>query len=323
MAQTVIMDKLLDSLYLDANSSAYFAGINTLYRVAKARDPSVTQAKVRKYLEAQNVYSLHKPLRKRFPRNKVTASGLHTNWMADLMDVQGLKRYNKGHAYILVIVDCFSRLCMTAALKSKRASDVAARFKQILAQVQDKPWFLYVDRGKEWSGQFMQCLLDHGIERVYATSQDVKAMTSERMIKTVKGRLYKHFTHTNSFQFLSVLPKITHAINNTVCRVTGYKPVDITHANESLVRAKLEGKRPMKPVQRYKVGDFVRISKDKSIFGKSYVPNYTTEVFRIKHFLKHRHPATYQLEALDGEDIGGIYYEPELSAVGASVLADQ
>ena len=37
---------------------------------------------------------------------------------------------------------------------------------------------------------------------------------------------------------------------------------------------------------KFKVGDFIRISKYKSIFGKGCTPNFSEEVFMIKKVLK-------------------------------------
>ena len=37
---------------------------------------------------------------------------------------------------------------------------------------------------------------------------------------------------------------------------------------------------------KFKVGDFIRISKYKNIFGKGCTPNFSEEVFMIKKVLK-------------------------------------
>jgi NMD protein affecting ribosome stability and mRNA decay len=63
---------------------------------------------------------------------------------------------------------------------------------------------------------------------------------------------------------------------------------------------------------KFKIGDFVRIDKEKGIFGKFYLKNFTEELFRIAA-VKHTNPPHYKLEDLNGEEIKGVFYEPELS----------
>ena len=62
---------------------------------------------------------------------------------------------------------------------------------------------------------------------------------------------------------------------------------------------------------KFKVGDNVRISKHKNVFAKGYTPNWSEEVFVIKK-VKNALPWTYVMSDLNGEEIGGTFYENEL-----------
>ena len=59
---------------------------------------------------------------------------------------------------------------------------------------------------------------------------------------------------------------------------------------------------------KFKFGDYVRISKYKSIFAKCYVPNYSEEVFVIKK-VKNTVSWTSFISDLNGEEIVGTFYE--------------
>ena len=61
---------------------------------------------------------------------------------------------------------------------------------------------------------------------------------------------------------------------------------------------------------KFKVGDYVRISKYKNIFAKGYTPNWSEEVFVIKK-VKNTVPWTYVINDLNGEEIIGTFYEKE------------
>ena len=62
---------------------------------------------------------------------------------------------------------------------------------------------------------------------------------------------------------------------------------------------------------RFKVGDRVRISKFKNIFGKGYTPNWSTEIF-IADKINDTVPYTYNLKDLNDPEILGRFYDREL-----------
>ena len=62
---------------------------------------------------------------------------------------------------------------------------------------------------------------------------------------------------------------------------------------------------------KFKVGDHVRIFKNKNIFAKGYTPNWSEEVFVIKK-VKNTVPWTYVTNNLNGEEYMGTFYEKEL-----------
>ena len=64
--------------------------------------------------------------------------------------------------------------------------------------------------------------------------------------------------------------------------------------------------------QKFKVNDYVRISRIKHTFEKGFTPNWSEEVFKIIGVDKNDDPVMYQLEDLLGERIDGKFYEPEL-----------
>ena len=66
-----------------------------------------------------------------------------------------------------------------------------------------------------------------------------------------------------------------------------------------------------KEALKFKVGDNVRISKYKNIFGKGYIPNWSGEVFVIKK-VKNTVPWAYAVSDFNGEEIVGTIDEKQL-----------
>ena len=91
------------------------------------------------------------------------------------------------------------------------------------------------------------------------------------------------------------------------------KPKDAVHSKNALkVYNALYGDyKAIHPFFKFYVGDKVRISKKKRTFEKGYTPNWTEELFVIDKQLD-TSPVTYKLKDLNGENIEGSFYEPEL-----------
>ena len=103
-----------------------------------------------------------------------------------------------------------------------------------------------------------------------------------------------------------MLNDIANKCNNTVHRTIKMKPIDVTGDSFAKYNEDFNKKGP-----KFKVGDYVRISKDKNIFAKGYVPNWSEEVFIVKK-IKNTVRWTYNISDLNGEQIIGIFCEKEL-----------
>ena len=62
---------------------------------------------------------------------------------------------------------------------------------------------------------------------------------------------------------------------------------------------------------KFSVGDKVRISKKKKTFEKGYTTRWTEEIFTIVE-VKCTSSVTYKIPDLNGEELTGTFYEPEL-----------
>ena len=84
------------------------------------------------------------------------------------------------------------------------------------------------------------------------------------------------------------------------------KPVDVEDNTYIDFEKEVNYKDP-----KFKVGDYVRISKYKNILAKGYITKRSEEVFVIKKF-KNTVPWTYVINDLNGKEIIGTFYEKEL-----------
>ena len=110
-----------------------------------------------------------------------------------------------------------------------------------------------------------------------------------------------------------MLDDIVNKYNNTVHRTIKMKPIEVTDDSYAEYNEDSNNKNP-----KFKVGDHVRISKEKNIFAKGYTPNLSEDVFVINK-IKNTIPLTYAISDLNGEEITGSLYEEELQKTSQKI----
>jgi hypothetical protein len=117
----------MEEIYYDPTNPGSYGGVAPLARQTRS-------TKVKPWLATQDAYTLHKPVRRIFPRRKTFAKGIDDLFQADLADMQNLSRYNDGYRFILTCVDVFSKRAFAIPLKDKRGPSVAEAFEKYLVK---------------------------------------------------------------------------------------------------------------------------------------------------------------------------------------------
>lgn len=255
---------------------------------------------------------LHKPIRRNFKRRRTIVKGLDDLWQSDLGQLDQYGKYNKNFKYILVVIDCFSKFVWSKALKTKTAVEVTEAFESILKKANGrKPKNLQTDQGKEYYNTHFQSLMKKYNINHYSTFSITKAAICERVIRTLKEKLFKYFTLNGSYRWIDILPEIVRNYNNQRHSVIGIKPSQVTKYNEKSILNSTFKNLKVVGSRKFRKGDLVRISKAKHVFEKGYTPNYTTELFEIDK-INITNPTTYLLKDLHSNPIKGCFYEAEL-----------
>lgn len=72
----VWMEEILRKVYYDPENPASFGGVDAVYKEARKQDKNVTKDQIRNWLREQPAYTLHKPIRRHFKRNRVIVYGI-------------------------------------------------------------------------------------------------------------------------------------------------------------------------------------------------------------------------------------------------------
>ena len=145
-----------------------------------------------------------------------------------------------------------------------------------------------------------------------------KACMAERLIRTIKGRLYKYFHAKSTFKWIDVLQDIIDSYNNRQHSVIKMAPNQVNQDNEHKVRMNnLQRRGKVNQTQKYvafKPGDLVRMVTESQVYKKKYLPRWSKELFKVKGVMRTQ-PVVYSLEDLTGEVIKGTFYAAELQKV--------
>ena len=300
-------------MYQNPEQPASFGGVNALYRALKGR---VKVKNIQKWLQAKDSYTLHKPLRHKFPRNRVIVGGLNEQFQSDLVDMQSLANFNDGYKYLLTCIDILSKYAWAIPLKDKKSTSIKNALEKIFKE--RKPQILQSDDGKEYTNRLIQQYLKKNNINFFTTNNATKASVVERFNRTLKTKMWKYFTEMNTKRYIDVIDKLMHSYNHTWHRSIKMEPASVNVNNQSQVWKTLyENDKTPAMKSNFKVGDTVRISKQKLRFEKGYEQNWTVEIFTI-HKIISRVPVVYKLTDLAGEIIKGTFYEQELQKVSDS-----
>lgn len=219
----------------------------------------------------QVVREIHRPVRKNFPRLSTIIKYRDDLWQMDLADFQTYSRENRGYKYVLFAIDAHSKYLWIAPLKDKTGQNVSNAVRTILKSSGRKPSNLQTDDGKEFFNKtFSKLLADHGINH-YSTYSVKKAAIVEHSIRTIKTMLYKKFSLRGKYKWVDIIDGVVARYNNTVHSTTKVKPNSVTKNTKLNVYANLKIVDLKK--NKFREGDFVRISKHRGVFDKSYHPN--------------------------------------------------
>jgi len=277
----------------------------------------------KKWLRTQPTYSLHKPLRKKFPTRTYMTSGLNYLWQMDLMEMIPYAKINKGYRYILTCIDVFSRFARAQPVKTKSGADVANAIKAIFKSDKSMPRYVQTDQGKEFYNSQVQSLFKKHKIKHYSVKSQFKAALCERFNRSLREKLTRWFTHQGNKTWYRILPTFVATYNKSKNRgIFNKKPIDITKKNEHELWEMQQRQQQQKQVKSNKSAmipllNYVRISRiGITPFKRNFDQNWSEEVFRVIGVDTKSQPTMYILEDLKHDVIEGKFYKEEIQDIG-------
>jgi hypothetical protein len=255
---------------------------------------------------------LHKPSRLHFKRRHFIQKGINDTWQIDLVEMHKFARENKGYNYILTGLDVFSKYAFAIPVKNKTGKDVSAAFEKVLSEMKQTPKNVHSDMGKEFFNSTFQTLMTKYKINHYSTFSTQKSFFCERLNRSLKEIMYKEFTVQGNHKWLNILPKVVNFYNHRPHRTIRMSPADVRKEDEDYLLNSIYKVKRIKKIQtKYKVGDIVRVSKQKTIFTKGYNQSWSNELFTVRK-VQQTVPPTYLLNDYQSNPILGSFYKEEL-----------
>jgi transposase InsO family protein len=318
------MDDVLKKVYTDPRHPGSYSGAAKLKK-SIGQQYHVSIKKIKQWLKSNDTYTKHRTARKNFKRNQIIAPHIDAQWQGDLADLGNIVTYNDGMRYILIMIDVVSKYAWAEPLQKKDAKSVKNALEKMFARTTRRPEKIQTDDGKEFlNSQVQEYLREHGI-KFFTLKSDKKAAIVERLIRTIKERLFRYMHEKNTRRYIDVLQDVVSSYNDTYHKSIKMSPAAVNEKTEGQVLRTLYGQEWMSAdgdklptinkLPRHQLGDLVRLSRLKGVFNKGYIGNWTEEIFVIAKIIHSKPYTLYRVKDWNQEELKGSFYEHELQEV--------
>ena len=306
------MEPLLNKLYFNPAHPAGYSNHQKLYKHAVKVNKNITYNQVNDYLKAQDSYTLFRQRRLSFNTAGTSSCSIDLFWQCDLCDMSNLSDSNNFTKYLLFCIDVFSRYLWVVALKDKKSSSITNAFSSVFKEGR-LPGYIVTDEGTEFKGDTKNYLTMLNITQ-YTLHGPSKCGIVERVQKTIKSKIFRYLYGKNTKKYIDILPKIIQCYNNTIHRMIKTTPLKKSLSKKYFSSLNLNTKCKKKDV-KFKINDYVRVSRQPFCFEKSYEGTFNIEIFIITRVLCRSGVTVYHIKDLNNKTIKGIFYNHELQKV--------
>ncbi|XP_056003675.1 uncharacterized protein LOC130049741 [Ostrea edulis] len=178
-------EQILQRLYYDPKTG--YGGVLALYRRVRQLGHKITLSQIREWVKAQDTYTLHKPIRRKFKRRQTRVTDMDEQWQLDLADVSSLKQDNNGYTFLLCAIDVLSKYAWVVPLKQKTGKEMIRGLRRIFREGR-RPVRIQSDQGKEFTNkEFRQAF--KSIHFFTTRNAETKAISGELLLVNAKNVL--------------------------------------------------------------------------------------------------------------------------------------
>ena len=308
---TMTYQDFLKKIYYDPQHPGSFGGVDKLYKAVRQEGKYVLgRIKIRKWLETQETFDLHRQIIRKFHRRKVIAPFINYQWDADIAVMKSFAKV-KGYAYFILAIDVSSRFVHTFPLRSTRGQETASALETIFRTGRN-PVKLRTDKCTAYRNRDVQCLLKREKMDHFFTKNEQKSSYAERAIKTIKSKLSRYMSRHQTHRWIDVLDSVTQSYNGSYHRSIKTTPRGVTKRDEARLwkvqYGRVETRKKTKPRFTFKKGDTVQISHVRQPFDREYDERWTVEYFVVTDRGVKEGLPYHTLKDTTGKVVQGTFY---------------
>lgn len=259
-----------------------FPGLDALYKEAKHQNSKITYKDVKAFLkstEEQQIFK-RKPhkffhLVSRLPFERV---------QIDLLDLNTyIPRNNNGYRYILLLIDTFTRYVFGVPIKTRSTDDIYDALTSIIKELQSEGFKIsQIDCDNETgfnANKIVNYLEKQNIKQNFNNPNDHNALgTIDRFCRTFRELLNKYCNSRNTTRWFDYYDTLINGYNHRIHRSLKTSPLNAISNNQYWLSKITDQSTNDTTI---KIGDTVRLLKQKTLFEKGTSDNYTKEIFKV------------------------------------------
>lgn len=312
------INETLQKLYNDP--ATFCNGRDRFYARVATTYSGITKADVASFLKAQYTHQVHS--QRYIQRNvrSIVISKPQKYIQCDLIDMRSLSAQNGNYKWILTIIDLFTKIAYTFALKSKKAigatetpdsTEIVQVMRQLFTDFKAKggiPSVMQTDNGGEFNNSEIAALCkEFGVRHINSRSHTPQSQGAiERFNKTLKRLIYSNFTQHPEYKhnWVKILPALTANYNSTyhtIIKTTPSNAADNVAQTAENIKEAAANRNIIDSIHHsdnIKVGDSVRVSliwrdaevraKELGIGTKKYLVQWSDETYKVNGVIRHK-----------------------------------
>lgn len=187
-----------------------------------------------------------------------------------------IKETLSGNAFVIVIIDLFTRYIETKATTDQKAYTFVHVLREYFCRY-GAPKYLLTDNGAQFRNKYVEGILrNFGVEYQYTTPEhSERNALVERAIQTVQDQLNLAIkTDNDKLNWDAILPLVTFSINTSMNKSTKYSPYELVYRRKATLNSPYI-KKSITATDLY--SQFVKNRVDKNIHNANNNVNFSQE----------------------------------------------
>ena len=323
-------DQFLKDQFYNFASPQGFGTRQKLYEALKRKIKEAKIKKIDNFLAAQKIHTLFKRRPKQTAvKRQLVGMTLFSELSCDLMDLGSLRNFNSNYAWILVVIDTFSRYLVLRKLKKKDRNCMLEAFKDIFSNSAidvKKVRLLFCDQGNEFL--LLRSYLEAKDIKIIHSTTPIKSTLAEITIRNIQRQCFRYLEYLHSLRWVDIIDVIARKHNSSTHKgLMNYTPDDLISSPVKRERFKFETARDRlkflkqnSKSPQFMLGQKVRYLLKKTQFSKDYIPAFSQEIATIVK-VRPTVPVMYEI-AVGDKKVRRNFYGYQLSGIIEPQITD-